>query len=585
MKLLQYISSFLSVTKDQGVTEAARRAKRVLLRVASKLIRPKWLNFLRVKGVHRPGSVTGELCISVLMSVDNAEPHLLRGAIESVLAQTYKNWELCICYSFSARSDALKILHCYKGTDARIKIIRAEPSFNIAGAINSALEYATGKFVAFQGQHDELGSEAIMRVVEAANNYPDADLLYTDERQDMVGGGHLEVSFKQGWSPELLYSVMTPMHLFVISKKLLLKMGGVRVQFSGVHEYDLALRSSISARQIVHIPKALYTVRRHTDSYRPSFDMKVNDEINARAALENVVKECDPKAEVLDGLIPNTFRVQWSIPKDTCVTLLIPTNAQRADVNDRGNILLIKNLLESVVKKSTWRNYKILVIDNHNLSPLDCAYVASLGGQVVHYSYEGKFNFSKKMNFAFEHVTTEHVIILNDDTEVISEGWIEALLSFSTRDAIGAVGAKLLFPDGNIQHAGITINENAECVHQFYNQRIDINDSSRNSNIINNFPAVTGAAMATRMTLVRMLGGFREELGTDYNDVDYCLRLGEKGYRSVYTPYASLHHFENATLKRTAADTSESRLFRSLWSKKSQSLLVSRARIGNSYNE
>jgi len=264
-------------------------------------------------------------------------------------------------------------------------------------------------------------------------------------------------------------------------------------------------------------------------------------------------------------LLPGTFRVQWPIPPDTEVTLLIPTNAQRADIKDRGNILLIKNLLESVVQKSTWRNYQILVIDNHNLSLADCDYIESLGGKIVHYAYDGKFNFSKKINFGFEYVDTEHVIILNDDTEVISNDWIEALLSFSTREAIGVVGAKLLFPNDNIQHAGILIDENAECSHAFYNQSKNKTEYFGNSNFIRNYPAVTGAAMATRMSLVKLIGGFREEFGTDYNDVDFCLRLREQGFRTVYTPFSLLYHFEKATLKRTEADSSESALFKSLW--------------------
>lgn len=565
MNLFKYALRFVNVMSTLGISEATRRSKFVLRRAFYGL-KKRAINFRSFKSAKRiANSVTGETRISILMPVYNTDAKVLIEAIESVLSQSYQNWELCICDDCSTRDETLEILGRYKGINPRIKITRSPSNLHISGATNLAMEFATGEFVTFLDHDDTLEPDAIECIAEAISQHPDADLFYTDEDKITANGNHVEPNYKPGWSPEHLHSIMYLMHLFVIRKRLLLELGGLREQFSGAQDYDLALRATKMARQIVHIPKILYHWRRIPGSAATHVDAKPQALLNACAALEYAVKESDPEARVLDGLLPGTFRVQWSIPHDTAVTLLIPTNAQRADVKDRGNILLVRNLLESVVKKSTWKNYRILLIDNHNLPPDDCAYIESLGGKVIHYSYEGKFNFSKKINFAFEHVDTEHVIILNDDTEVISHDWIEALLSFSTREPIGAVGAKLLFPNERIQHAGMLINDNAECTHAYYNMSKHEAEYFGHSYFIRNYPAVTGAAMATRMSLVRRLGGFREEFGTDYNDVDFCLRLGELGFRSVYTPFALLYHFENATIKRTEADSSESVLFKSLW--------------------
>lgn len=551
--------------RTHGISEATRRSKFVLHNALYSLkmsgLRFPWLRSAKKIA----NSVTGKIRISILMPVYNTDPEVLSQTIETVLAQTYRNWELCICDDCSNSNETLEVLGRYKGIDPRIKITRSPSNLHISGATNLAMEFATGEFVTFLDHDDTIEFDAMECIAEAIGHYQNVDLLYTDEDKITVGGSHVDPNHKPGWSPEYLHTVMYIMHLFVIRKGLLLELGGLREQFSGAQDYDLALRASSRTKHIVHIRKILYHWRRVSGSAAALVDAKPQALLNSRAALESAVKECDPEARVLDGLTHGTFRVQWPIPRETAVTLLIPTNAQRADIKDRGNILLIRNLLESVVKKSTWQNYKILVVDNHNLALDDCAYIEGLGGRVVHYSYEGKFNFSKKMNFSFGCVETEHVIILNDDTEVISKDWIEALLSFSTRESIGAVGAKLLFPDNRIQHAGMLVNDNAVCSHAFYNLGKNDIEYFGHTDLIRNYPAVTGAAMATRMSLVKRIGGFREEFGTDYNDVDFCLRLGELGFRSVYTPYALLYHFENATIKRTAADTSESELFKSLW--------------------
>lgn len=573
MSLLRSVKRFFEVLRDYGPGEALRRTVHAMQRLHYRAVyRP--LHNLAGCGVFAASRLDAagrlklgrqEVKVSMIMPVYNIPGNILCKAIDSVRAQSYGNWELCICDDASDNQETIDALAKYKGLDPRIKIVRSQENLRIAGATNLALEFATGDFVTFVDHDDQIAKEAVLRIAEAAIRYPDADLLYTDEDKLFENGAHLEPIRKPSWSPDYLESVMYIMHLLVVRKSILLELGGLRSQFCGAQDYDLALRASRKARRIVHIPQILYHWRRVTGSAACDVAAKPYALLNAKAALAAHVKERDSRACVTDGLMPGSFRVNWTYPEDTEVTLLIPTDAQRADIEGKGNRLLIRNFIESIVDRSSFRNYRILVVDNRNLEEADRKWIRELGGEVVHYEFEGKFNFPDKINFSFDRVETEHVILLNDDMEVISPDWIQAILSFLCQDSVGAVGAKLLFPNRNIQHAGILVDEHADCSHDHYNVSQKDCDYFGYANFARNYPAVTGAAMGTRMSLVRKLGGFRREFATDYNDVDFCLRLLALGLRNVYTPYASLYHYENSTIKRKAASPGETRLFKSMW--------------------
>ena len=494
--------------------------------------------------------VTDKVKVSILMPVFNTDPKILKEAINSVIAQNYQNWELCICDDASTEPETIDVLKIYRGSDPRIKITRSECNLHISGATNLAAEFATGDFLAFLDHDDTLEQDALAYVVEAIENAPDVDLLYSNEDIINIDGQFVEPYFKPSWSPEHLHSVMYLLHFLVIRKSLFFALEGLREKFSGAQDYDLALRATRFARRIIHIPKILYHWRAIPGSAAMTVDAKPQALINAQAALLDCVSSINQQAKVTDGLLTGTFRVHWPIPENTVVTLVIPTDAKRAVITNRGEILLIRNFLESIVQKSTYQNIKIIVVDNNNLPDKECEYITSIGGKIIHYSYKGKFNFSKKINFSLDHVDTEQVIILNDDLEVISEDWIEALLSFSCKEDIGAVGGRLLYPNGNIQHAGVILNTSNICEHVFRHLTPNQIGYYGYSHIIRNYSAITGAVLATRLSLIKKIGGFREEFGIDYNDIDFCLRLGKSGYRCVYTPFAALYHFESTTLKR-----------------------------------
>ncbi len=506
------------------------------------------------------------------MPVFNTPRDVLYESVASVRSQSYPNWELCICDDASTLEETRILLQELKGIDPRIKVIRSEQNLHIARATNAAAEFATGHFIGFLDHDDTLEVNALECVIRAISIAPDEiDLLYSDEDKIEPGGGFSDPYFKPGWSPEHLCSVMYILHFLVIRKRIFLELGGLRHEFSGAQDYDLALRATLVARRIYHVPRILYHWRKLPGSASAEVDAKPQALLNAKLALENHVSAISPGALVTDGQLPGTFRVHWPIDQNDSVTLLIPTNAKTAEIEGRGHILLIQNFIRSIVEKSTFKNYRLLVVDNHNLPAEARADIEKMGATVVSYSYSGKFNFAKKLNFCFDSVKTENVIILNDDLEVISADWMEALLSFSVREEVGAVGARLLYPNGKIQHAGMALTPDGSCAHVFHNLPRGQVGYYGYSHIIRNYSAVTGAVLATRMSLVRELGGFRERLATDFNDVDFCLRLQSLGYRIVYTPYAELYHFEGSTLRRSAVDPAEREYFLSQWRERMES--------------
>jgi O-antigen biosynthesis protein len=248
------------------------------------------------------------------------------------------------------------------------------------------------------------------------------------------------------------------------------------------------------------------------------------------------------------------------------VTLVVLTGARYRNVEGRGKLLLVDNFVDSIISKSTYPRYHLLVVDdNANLPPHVRHKVERAGGSIVSFPMPQEFNFSAKVNFALSQVTTEHVILLNDDLEVIREDWIEALLAFSRRSEIGAVGAKLLFPNGRIQHAGVVLGMNWPATHIFHGVSTKNAGYCGYTDLVRNYSAVTAAVIATRMSLVRQVGGFDESFAVDFNDIDFCLRLRSAGYRIVYTPYAQLYHFEGSSFPRQSQSASEKAAFILRW--------------------
>jgi GT2 family glycosyltransferase len=519
------------------------------------------------KNVISAGNLPSSVRISILMPVYNTPSEVLEDAIESVLVQSYGDWELCIADDCSTSETTLEILEKFRGIDPRLKITRTPRNLHIAEATNCAAEFATGDFVAFLDHDDMLQPEALELLVSAMRKNPEADFFYTDEDKLDFDGTLTEPYLKPDWSPEHLTSVMYVLHFMAVRKRLFLQLGGLRDYYSGAQDYDLALRATAKARKVVHVPHVLYHWRKIEGSAAAVVDAKPQALLAAFRCLEDFVKTQDSRAEVVDGKFTGSFRVKWPVDRSRPVTLLILTHSTRKVVPERGEILLVEHAVNSIVEQSTFRNFKIVILDD-GLMPRDAhRRLAKAGIRIENYAMTPPFNFAQKMNRALDLVETEDVVLLNDDIEVIAPDWLEALLAFSRRAEIGAVGARLLYPNGRVQHQGMVLGVNGATTHIFNN--MDRNDIGYCgfTHVIRNYSAVTGAVLATRMSIVREIGGFDPKLAVDYNDTDFCLRIGAAGYRIVYTPFAELHHFEGSSLPRTSANAAEQEYFVARWGK------------------
>jgi len=504
--------------------------------------------------------------ISIVTPVYNVDPEYLCHCIESVRAQWYPHWELCLCDDASTREDTREALWKYAGSDPRIKVVGVERNLGIAGASNRGAEISSGEFIALLDNDDTLTPDALYETVKALNADEGIDLLYSDEDKIGLDGRYCDDYYKPDWSPEHLMSVMYVLHMVVFRKDLFYEIGAFRPEYSGAQDYDLVLRLSRTARKIVHIPKILYHWRKSAGSAAAEVNAKPAALEAAERALAEHVRASGRDAEVIPGKYTGSFRVRYRIAGQPRVTLVITTNDGSANVPRRGRINLVSHFVQSIAQKTDYRNYEILLVDNGNLSQKTRRALSGIPYRLVSYTGpQSPFNFAKKANYAFGKVSTEHLVLLNDDLEVITAEWLSALLEFSQQREVGVVGARLIFPNETIQHVGVVIGVNGSTAHAYYGYPRDFIGYNGYTHLIRNYSAVTGACIATRREVLTMAGGFNERFAIDYNDTDFCLTVREHGYRIVYTPYCELYHFEGVTTQRKVPRPMERQLFVERW--------------------
>jgi glycosyltransferase involved in cell wall biosynthesis len=496
--------------------------------------------------------------ISVITPVYNVDAKYLRRSIESARSQYYPFWELCLCDDGSTSAETIEELESYRGIDARIKIVRLARNAGIAAASNRAAEISTGDYLAMLDNDDELAPDALYEVVKAIQANPNIDLLYTDEDKIAENGAFEEYYCKPDWSPEHLLSVMYMLHLLVIRKDLFYVVRGFRPEFDGAQDHDLALRASSRAQAIHHVPKILYHWRYVSGSASQNTSAKPKALESGRRALEDYVRARQMDASVEDGLNTGLFRVRHRIHGDPLVSLCIVACGGEIDVLDK--------FLRSIVEKTEYPNYEIVIVDDGHISEAALRVIAEGPHRRERLpSTKEPFNFSKRANFAFGHARGKHLVLLHDDMEVISGEWLEALVEFTQQAAVGVVGAKLLLPDDRIQHAGIILGVNGGAAYAFHGLEAQPVGYNAYTHVVRNYSAVTGACLATRADVIEAIGGFDEQLPVDYNDIDFCLSAIERGYRVVYTPYAKLYHFETTSLQQRTKDPREFGRFQRRW--------------------
>ena len=500
--------------------------------------------------------------ISIVMPVYNTPENYLRMAIDSVFNQIYTHWELCIADDCSPSPHVRKILDEYAARDSRIKVTYRKKNGHIAAASNTALELVTGEYAGLLDHDDELAEIALLKMAQAIAADRSVDMLYSDEDKLSLAGEHFDPFFKPDWSPEYFLACMYTCHLGVYRTTLLREINGFRSDFDTAQDYDLVLRLTAKTTRVKHVPEVLYHWRAIPTSTASGHSAKPQAHDFAQRALKDYLGASGFPGSVEAGPAPGFHRIRYAIRGRPLVSIIIPSACRPLKIDGRESSHVIR-CVESIFKKSTYKDFEVLIVDRNEMPPSMQSRFEKLGVKRV--TYDVAFNWSLVNNLGVKASKGTHYLFLNDDMEVINPDWLESLLEFSQQPAIGAVGAKLMFPNGRLQHVGVTVlGSNPK--HMYYGAA-GSEPGYFNSNVVHrNLSAVTGACLMTRADVFRELNGFTEELPYNYNDVDYCLKVISSGKRVVYTPYAQLFHYESAT--KTGTYPSEVLEFQRRWAKK-----------------
>ena len=491
--------------------------------------------------------------LSIVMPVYNTDERWLRAAIASVQNQVYTNWELCIADDHSPDPRVAVVLREIASRDARIRLHFRAVNGHISAASNSALALASGDFVVLLDHDDELPRHALAAVAHELNRHPDADIIYSDEDRLDEAGRRYAPYFKPDWNPELFRGQNLISHLGVYRTSLIRKVGGFREGLEGSQDYDLALRAVEQTRpdRIRHIPYVLYHWRAIPGSAALGVEQKSYAHDAARLAVEEHFARTGVQATCESApAVPYHQRIRYRLPDPRPhVTIIIPT---------RDRIDLLSRCVRSVLSRSTYGALDIIIVDNGSVEPDSLSYFKEVQGPAEAGHYESRprvsvirvdepFNFSRVNNLAAARARGTVLCFLNNDTEVIATDWLEEMVSLAVQDDVGAVGAMLYYPDDTIQHAGVVLGLGGIASHPHRGLRRGAPGYYGRAALTQAASAVTAACMVVRREAFDAVGGFDETLAVAYNDVDFCLRLGARGLRSVWTPFAELYHHESVS--------------------------------------
>ena len=480
--------------------------------------------------------------ISVLLPVYNSNLKWLRRAIRSVQRQLYTGWELCIVDDSSTDRKLWPLLQKYALRDSRIKVMRRAQNGHISAASNDALSLANGDFVALLDHDDEFEPTALYFVAQALNDSPQLQLLYSDEDKLDAQGRRSDPYFKSDWNPELILAQNFVSHLGVYRTELVRRVGGFRIGFEGSQDHDLTLRCAeqIAPGQIKHLPRVLYHWRTIEESTASFATAKPYAREAAQRAVQEHLDRCgiDATVEPHYGVY---LRTKYALPAQRpLVTLLIPTRNRRS---------FLQSCIDSIFAKTDYENYELLVLDNESDEADALGYLAALRERerVRVERIEGAFNYSRLNNRGVELSRGSFIALLNNDVEVINDSWLSEMVSRAQRPEVGMVGARLWYPNGAMQHGGVILGAGGIAGHAHVGLRHEHGYFAR-AHLAQNFSAVTAACAVVRREVYLQLGGFDEvNLAVAFNDVDFCLRLREAGYWTVWTPHAELVHHESAS--------------------------------------
>lgn len=524
-----------------------------------------------------------EVKFSILVPLYNTPEKFLRQAIESVLAQTYENWELCladgsdaehgnvekICKEYMEK-DRKYLQQCNSSLSDRIVYKKLSKNEGISGNTNACYSMATGNYIALF-DHDDVLHPGVLYEYMKAICEKGADYIYCDEttfKGNKTIDDIITLHFKPDFAPDNLRANNYICHFSAFDRKLLEGTELFRSQFDGSQDHDMILRLTSRAKCVVHVPKLLYYWRSHAGSVASDINAKSYAIEAAKGAVAaHLTEQGFQNFEISSTKAFETiFRIKYEILGTPKVSIVIPNKDHLED---------LKRCITSIVEKSTYDNYEIVIVENNSVTEEIFEYYKKLqeNPAIRVITYEGDFNYSKINNLGVSQTTGDYVLLLNNDTQVITLDWMEELLMYAQRKDVGAVGAKLYYEDNTIQHAGVVLGLGAHRTAGHSHYRVNYNNLGYMGRLCyaQNVMAVTGACLMMRKSLFEQLGGLDESFAVSLNDVDLCIRAWKAGYVNVFTPFAELYHYESVSRglddqgEKAQRYNRESEAFRAKW--------------------
>jgi len=517
---------------------------RLFFEIRERLFKKSYQTWLKNNdiAVNSPGSMNGDICFSIILPTYNTPAKWLRLCLDSVLKQSYSNWELCIADDCSTERHVSTILKKYAAKDARIKVVFREKNGHISEASNSALALATGDFIALLDHDDELHPEALTSVFNAIKENPQWKIIYTDEDKISAKGKRSSPYFKPDWNPELFFGQNFFCHLGIYSRNLINLIGGFRVGYEGSQDWDLVLRcmERITSSEIGHIRKILYHWRIIPGSTASDPGEKKYCVSASEKALFDYFSRNNIDAKTISlKSLPGNNQFKRDYNDNSKISIIIPT---------KDRVDLLKPCIDSIIEKTTYQNYEIIIADNQTTCLETLKYFHSLKNntKITISNHDYAFNYSKINNDAVKNYATgDIVLLLNNDTEVITPHWLEEMVSHAIQPDIGAVGAKLYFTNNTIQHVGVNLLGNKIAGHPYSGFQRNFPGQLGRCFLTQELSAVTGACLMVKKSIYESAGGLDESLKVAYNDIDFCVKLREMGFRNIWTPFAELYHHES----------------------------------------
>lgn len=487
--------------------------------------------------------------ISVAVPAYHTPEEFLRQMIDSLLAQTYSNWELCIANGSPDDEAMNKILAEYAAKDSRVLVKNLTENKGIAGNTNAALSMATGEFIGLLDHDDLLAPNALYEIVKALNQDTEIEAIYTDEDKVTTDlKEHFQPHLKPDFNLDLLRSNNYICHFFVVKRTIFEKTGGFRQEFDGAQDHDFIFRCVEEAKKVGHVPEILYHWRTHKASTADNPASKMYAFEAGRRAIEAHLKRMGVEGTVTHTQDLGFFRVQYPVKGEPLVSIIIP---------NKDETETLRACIESIREKTEYTNYEILIVENNSTTDEIFRYYKELSNdpKIRLLRWKKEFNYSAINNYAVRQAKGEYLLFLNNDVTVITPGWIKEMLGVCERSEVGAVGVKLIYPDNTIQHAGCVIGIGGIAGHMFVNMPSNRTGYLHKASILQDMSAVTAACMMMKRSAFEEAGGFEEKLSVAFNDVDFCLRVREQEKLIVYDPYVQLYHYESKS--RGAEDSPE----------------------------